>query len=274
MRVTGQTTAGSVGAVADASRLVAFALRPRLRPARDETYAGLVRRYRGDDGFAEIVRAICIGLDLIVLDVDDRHGIVVVSTEDSVFAVRMTDYARRTGGDGKAAERVLHALVHLGAATLSYPRPADLSNPAYVGRVTVNGVEAFVREACRRLSDTAAEAGTDTDPSADAPDMEAAWRVYQRRAATPSSVDGRRVASSTMGMAGKALAFLVDQGMLVKRNDHEGGTYATTSRYRIQVTEAGSRMFAELLSLGITEITDGTGTLTHIEWTSETVGLL
>jgi hypothetical protein len=274
MSSTNQTTANSVAAVADASRLVAFALRPKLRPARDETYTELVRRFRHDDGFAELVKAICLGLDLVILDADDRHGLVVATSEDSVFAVRMSDYARRTGGEGKAAERVLHALAHLGAATLAYPRPADLSNPAYVGRVTVNGVEAFVREACRRLSEAAADAGDDVDPSADTPDLEAAWRVYQRRAATPGSGDGRRVASSTIGMVGKALTFLADQGMLVKRSDEDGGTYATTSRYCIQVAEAGSRMFAELLSLGITEITDGTGTLTHVEWTDQTVSQL
>jgi hypothetical protein len=99
MSSTSQTTASSVGAVADASRLVAFALRPRLRPARDETYAELVSRFRHDDGFAELVKAICLGLDLVILDADDRHGLVVASSEDSVFAVRMTDYARRTGGE-------------------------------------------------------------------------------------------------------------------------------------------------------------------------------
>jgi hypothetical protein len=253
---------------------VAFALRPKQRPARDEGYAELVRRYRDDDGFAELVKAVCLGLDLVVLDVDERHGLVVASTDDSVFAVRMTEYARRTGGEGKAHERVLHALAHLGAATLAYPRPADLSNPAYVGRVSVNGVEAFVREACRHLSDAAVEAGDDLDPPAVAPDLEAAWRVYQRRAATPGSGDGRRVASSTIGMVAKALTFLADQGMLTRRSDDDGGTYATTSRFRVQVAEAGSRMFAELLALGITEITDGTGTLTHVEWTEKHVSLL
>jgi hypothetical protein len=274
MSPTTQTTASSVSAVVDASRLVGFALRPKHRPARDETYANLARRYRDDDGFAELVRAVCLGLDLVVLDVDDRHGLIVASTEESVFAVRMTDYARRTGGEGKAAERVLHALAHLGAATLAYPRPADLANPAYVGRVTVNGVEAFVREACRRLGDAAAEAGEAVDPSADAPNLEAAWRVYQRRAATPGSGDGRRVSSSTIGMVSKALIFLAEQGMLTRRSDDDGGTYATTSRYRVQVGEAGSRMFAELLSLGVTEIVDGTGSLTHVEWTEKDVNQL
>ncbi len=274
MRTTAQTTVSSVSAVADASRLVAYALRPKQRPARDEIYALLTRRYRDDDGFAELVRAVCLGLDLVVLDVDDRHGLIVASTEESVFAVRITDYARRAGGEWKTAERVLHALAHLGAATLAYPRPADLANPAYVGRVTVNGVEAFVREASRRLGEAAVEGGEAADPSADRPDLEAAWRVYQRRAATPGSVDGRRVSSSTIGMVSKALAFLADQGMLMRRGDDDGGTYATTSRYRIQVGEAGNRMFAELLSLGITEVSDGQGSLTHVEWTPQDVNQL
>lgn len=268
------TTASSVTAVADASRLVSYALRPKQRPARDETYAELVTRFRTDDGFAELVTAVCLGFDLVILDADDRHGLVVASTEDSIFAVRMSDYARRTSGEGKAGERVLHALAHLGAATLAYPRPADLANPAWVGRITVNGVEAFVREASRRLGEAAAEAGEDHDPPADAPNLEAAWRVYQRRAATPGSGDGRRVSSSTIGIVGKALKFLAEQGMLTYRSDDDGGTYATTSRYRIQVIEAGNRMFAELLTLGITAVTDGSGTLTQIEWTDKDVAQL
>lgn len=256
----------SRAAISDASRLISFGLKPKTRPARDETYLELVNRYRTDDDFADIVKSVALGLDLVILDVDERHGIVVASTEDSVFAVKMTEYAKRTGGEGKAAERVLHAIAHMGAATMAYPRPADLANPAYVGRITVTGVEAFLREATRRLSEAAFDRGDDTDPPAETPNLELAWRAYQRRAGTPGSGDGRRVASSTLGMVGKALTFLTEQGMLTKRNDDEGGTYVTTSRYRIQVIEAGQRMFSDLLALGITEVSDGTGTLA-VTWT-------
>ena len=264
-----------ISGVSDAARLVGFALRPKLRPARDETYTELIRRFRTDDRFAELVRAITLGLDLVVLDAHEQHGLVVASADDSVFAVKMGDYAKRTGGEHKAAERVLHGLAHLGAATLAYPRPADLSNPAYVGRITVNGVEAFVREAARRLAEAAAERGQDNDdPSTSAPDLEAAWRVYTRRAASPGSGDGRRVSSSTVGMVGKAMTFLCDQGMLTRSSDLDGGTYTTTSRYRVQVLEAGRRMFGELLALGITEVTDGTGTLTQIRWDTQDVAKL
>ena len=266
------TSIASLSAIADASRLVGFALRPRQRPARDQDYAELVARYRINEEFAEIVGAITLGLDLIVLDADERHGLIVASTDDSVFAVKMGDYAKRTGGAGKAPERVLHALAHLGAATLAYPRPADLANPAYVGRLTVNGVEAFVREAGRRLQEAAADAGQALDPPAGEPDLEAAWALYQRRAAAPS--DLRRGSTSTLGIVSKALGFLADQGMLTKRSDADGGTYITTSRYRVQVTEAGARMFTELLALGITEVSDGAGSLTHVGWTRQDVDTL
>jgi hypothetical protein len=265
---------GGLAAVSDASRLVSYALRPKVRPARDEVYAQLVRRFRQDDDFAHLVRAVTRGLDLVILDCDERHGLVAGSTDDSVFAVRMTEYARRTGGEGKASERVLHALVHLGAATLAYPRPADLANPAYVGRFTVNGVEAFVREASRRLHDAAAEAGDDVDPPTDSPNLELAWRVYSRRASAPGSGDGRRVSSSTLGMAAKALTFLTDHGLLTKSSNDNGGTYTTTSRYRIHVIDAGGRMFGELLDLGITEVSDGAGSLTQITWTAQDVETL
>jgi hypothetical protein len=33
-------------------------------------------------------------------------------------------------------------------------------------------------------------------------------------------------------------------------------------------------MFAELLTLGITEVTDGCGTLTHVEWSEKDVAQL
>ncbi|MFD3400096.1 hypothetical protein ACFWUU_05455 [Kribbella sp. NPDC058693] len=273
MNRPGHAVASSMTTVADAARLIAYSFRPKVLPARDDTYRVLVRRFQDDDTFAETVRAVAVGLDLVILDADIRHGLVVASTEESVFAIKMTDYAKRTGGEGKAAERVIHALAQLGAAALAYPRPADLSNAAYVGRITVHGVDAFVREAARRLAESAARERELQDPDPGAPDLEAAWRVYSRRAATPGSGDGRRVASSTVGIVGKALTFLADQGLLTRRSGDDGGTYVTTSRYRVQVREAGQRMFSELLALGITSVTDGTGTLTRIEWSTEDLDL-
>jgi hypothetical protein len=250
----------SAGDVADAARLVGFGLQPKLVPARDAEYAELIRRYREEPAFARLADAVAAGLELIVLEVSPRAGMAVAAGEDSVFAVRMGDYARRAASD--AGDRFLHGLAHLAAAALAFPRPEDLADDGYIGRITVHGVDAFVRQACRRLEEHADESGRNTDPATDTPGLEAAWRVWARRSATGATKDARRLASSTTGIIGKAVAFLVDSGFLQRTGDESGGTYRTTARYQLQVRDmAGSAAMAELLDLGLVPVGDGTATL-------------
>jgi hypothetical protein len=184
----------------------------------------------------------------------------VAAAEESVFAVRMGDYSRRAASD--SSDRFLHGLAHLATAAMAFPRPEDLADDGYIGRITVNGIDAFVRQACRRLEETADANGENTDPATDAPGLEAAWRVYMRRSATGATKDARRLAGSTTGIIGKAVAFLVDSGFLQRTGDEAGGTYRTTARYQLQVRDmAGSAAMAELLELGIVPVTDGSATL-------------
>ncbi|MBD9736279.1 hypothetical protein IGX29_31705, partial [Streptomyces sp. H28] len=241
-------------------RLVAFGLQPKLQPARDQEYADLLRRYREDPPFARLADAVATGLGLVVLEVSPRAGMAVTAAEDSVFAVRMGDYARRTSADG--GDRFLHGLAHLAVAALAFPRPEDLADDGYIGRVTVNGVDAFVRQACHRLEERAAQQGEITDPVSDAPGLEAAWRVWARRTATGATKDARRLSGSTTGIVAKAVTFLTDSGFLQRTGDDGGGTYRTTARYQLQVRDmAGSAALAELLDLGVVPVTDGTPTL-------------
>ncbi len=188
----------------------------------------------------------------------------VTAAEDSVFAVRMGDYARRTAAD--SGDRFLHGLAHLAVAALAFPRPEDLADDSYIGRVTVNGVDAFVRQACRRLEERAEEQGENTDPATDAPGLEAAWRIWARRSATGATKDARRPAASTTGIVAKAVSFLTDSGFLQRTGDDHGGTYRTTARYQLQVRDmAGSAALAELLELGVVPVTDGTASLLPAE---------
>jgi hypothetical protein len=247
----------------EAARLVAFGLRPRLVPARDPGYGELVRRYLDDPSFADLAGAVAAGLGMVVLDVSERVGVVVAGAEDSAFTVRMSDYSRRAGGEHRAAERLLHALAHLAVAALAFPRPADLTDDSFVGRVSVDGVDAFVREACRLLDERTA----DSDPNADldAPEqrtLEAAWRLYARRTATGATRDARRLAGSTTGIVARAMSFLAESGCLVAVGDEGGGTYRTTARYQVQVRElAADAALEELLALGVVTVTDGTGSV-------------
>ncbi|MET9512230.1 hypothetical protein ABZX62_27945 [Streptomyces flavidovirens] len=245
---------------ADAARLVSFGLQPKLLPARDVEYADLLRRYREEPAFARLADAVATGLGLVVLEVSTRAGMAVSAGEDSVFAVRMGDYARRASAD--SADRFLHGLAHLAVAALAFPRPEDLADDGYIGRITVNGVDAFVRQACRRLEERADEQGENTDPATEAPGLEAAWRIYARRSATGATKDARRLAGSTTGIVGKAVAFLTESGFLHRTGDDAGGAYRTTARYQLQVRDmAGSAAMAELLELGVVPVTDGTPTL-------------
>ncbi|MFD0343810.1 hypothetical protein ACFVH0_34910 [Streptomyces sp. NPDC127117] len=245
---------------ADAARLVAFGLQPKLLPARDAEYAELLRRYREEPAFARLADAVATGLGLVVLEVSTRAGMAVTAGEDSVFAVRMGDYARRASSD--SADRFLHGLAHLAVASMAFPRPEDLADDAYIGRITVNGVDSFVRQACHRLEERAEEHGDNTDPATDAPGLEAAWRIYARRSSTGATKDARRLAGSTTGIVGKAVAFLTDSGFLQRTGDDAGGAFRTTARYQLQVRDmAGSAAMAELLELGVVPVTDGTATL-------------
>ncbi|MEV7503594.1 hypothetical protein [Streptomyces sp. NPDC093018] len=262
------TAAVTPADAADAARLVAYGLQPKLQPARDQDYTELLRRYREDPAFARLADAVAAGLGLVVLEVSPRAGMAVTAAEDSVFAVRMGDYARRTTAD--SGDRFLHGLAHLAVAALAFPRPEDLADDGYIGRVTVNGVDAFVRQACRRLEERAEEQGENTDPATDAPGLEAAWRIWARRSATGATKDARRPASSTTGIVAKALAFLTDSGFLQRTGDEGGGTYRTTARYQLQVRDlAGTAAMAELIELGVVPVTDGTASLLPAEDTDD-----
>ncbi|WP_461014893.1 hypothetical protein [Streptomyces daliensis] len=245
---------------ADAARLVSFGLHPKLLPARDAEYAELLRRYRDEPAFARLADAVATGLGLVVLEVSTRAGMALAAEEDSVFAVRMGDYARRATAD--SGDRFLHGLAHLAVAAMAFPRPEDLADDGYIGRISVNGVDAFVRQACRRLEERAEVEGENTDPATGAPGLEAAWRVYARRSSTGATKDARRLAGSTTGIIAKAVTFLVDSGFLQRTGDDAGGTYRTTARYQLQVRDmAGNAAMAELLELGVVPVSDGSASL-------------
>ncbi|WP_144121056.1 hypothetical protein [Catellatospora sichuanensis] len=247
---------------ADAARLVALGLRPKQRPARDLLYADLVRRYQQDPLFEELVEAVAAGMGLAVLAVTAQSGAVLAAMTDSVFEVKIDDYARRTQLRDRQLEKTLHGLIHIAVAALAFPRPDDLASDTYVGRVVVDYVDQVVREACRKLEDRARAAEENHDPLEGAPALERAWRVYARRAEAASTRDGRQAANTTRAMISKALKFLTDQGFLHQMSEDGGGTFRTTSRYQIQVRElAADSAFDELLRLGVISTVSPTGTL-------------
>ncbi|WP_083418149.1 hypothetical protein [Pseudofrankia sp. BMG5.36] len=230
-------------------------MRPRLVPARDRSYADLVRRHATDEMFAAATAAVVSGLGLVILGCSDRTGLVLAATDESLFELKMEDYSRRAVVRDRR-ERVLHGLIHLAVAAVAFPRPADLADDTYVGRLSVEQVDAVVRESCRMLDERAAAAEENLDPPEEAPELERTWRVYSRR----TEVGGTR--DSTRAMVTKAMKFLAEQGFLIQVGGDGGSTYRTTPRYQVQVRElAAGAAFDELLQLGVVVVTDGTGSL-------------
>ncbi|WP_020498236.1 hypothetical protein [Sciscionella marina] len=243
-----------------AARLVAFGLRPKQVPSRDVVYADLVRRYGEDSVFKQLTNGVAAGMGLMVLDVSAGSGIVLAANEESAFETKMDSYARAAKiRDRRETEKVLHGIIHLAVAALGFPRPDDLANDTYVGRVSVEQVDGVVREACRVLDERAAGKG---DPLVDAPELEHAWQAYMRRPEAAATKDGRLAADSTRGMVSRALRFLAEQGFLVAVNADAEGVYRTTHRYQVQVRElAADNAFAELLELGVVTVPESGGSL-------------
>lgn len=230
---------------AEAGQLLAFALRPKLRPADDADYAELVRRFAERQDFADCARNTAGGLGLRILAVSERAGVVVGAMEDSPFAVRITDYARDAAGDSRVGVRVLHGLAHLAIAASCFPRPADLDDPDRIARVSVEAIDALLRQLCERLDEQHAD--VNVDAPVDEPLLERAWRDFQRRSPVIGTDDGRAGSRATQQVITRALKWLVEQGMMTAVSSDGGGTFRSTERYRVHVKQlAAHEAWAEL----------------------------
>ncbi|BCL27563.1 hypothetical protein ACFFS2_31915 [Streptomyces aurantiacus] len=248
-----------------AARLVAFALRPRVLPSRDGDYLDLAQRYRRDDAFRTLTDRIGRGLGLKALGSDrDTAAVVLAALDGSVFETKMDDYAKRAKyrGERGDTEKVLHGIIHLAIAALAFPRPDDLAQDGYIGRISVSLVDATVRDTCHKLQKKAAEGGEETDTPTETPELEKVWHAYSRRPEASRTKDERAAPNSTKAMVGRALNFLTDSGFLTVVGDPREGNYRTTPRYQLQVRElAATNAFNELLKLNVVPLTDSSGTL-------------
>lgn len=230
-----------------ASQLVAYGLRPKLRPIEDADYRELVRRYRQQDSFARSVRTVASGLGLDVLDVTEAAGAVLGAREGSAFATRMEDYYRRAR-ERNPRLRVLHGLAQLAIAATSFPRPDDLEDAEHAPRVAVNEVDEYLRGLCRQLDERHAE--QELDPPAEDPGLECSWRMYARQPEAGATGDRRAWSGATRQVIAKSFDALVEHGLMRKVSDALGGTYQPTPAYRIHVRElAHEDVWSELAQI-------------------------
>ncbi len=236
-------------------------MRPKALPARDAGYAELVRRYRDDDGFADTVQRVASGLGLVVLAVGPQSGRSCWPRSRSRCS--RSGWTSTRGAprwQNRQADKVLHGLAHLAAAALAFPRPDDLGDDSYVGRVSVDQVDGAVREACRVLAGARRRARR-------APTRCRTPRSWRRRGG-PGCAGRRRRPRRTAGPARPPPAGSSGRrcGSSPTRASSSPSapraSYRTTPRYQVQVRElAAQRAFDELLQLGVLPVATAGGAL-------------
>jgi hypothetical protein len=236
--------------VADAAQLVRFACQPRLLPSRDGDYQRLVREWPNRPGLQSAAEVIANALGVWIVAVEPTIGVVACAEADSPFELRIGDFMRQARAESQWGQRVAFAVTLLAAWRLCYPQPAQLDDPRRVGRVSADELVEYVNGLCVRLDQAAEAADVDVDPPVDEPGLERAWRAWARRGATARTPDGRMSSRTTSAIVARALGWMVDQGLLDKRNDDAGGTYLARPRLRVLVRElAGSAVYEEVLRL-------------------------
>jgi hypothetical protein len=225
----------------DAARLIQWALRPEITPARSEEYAALIERYLDRLEFREMVTAVASGLGLAVLSGTRRgQSLVLVATPESVFSLPLGQYRGSSGSNEDT--RLLDGLIHVAIVATVYPKASDLlTDPTLVRNpITVGEIEETMRQLVDRLEQSARG---QPDPELGANGIYEAWRVYKHRLAVRSTSDHRASASTTRRMIEYAFDYLVKQRCF-KRN---GDQFLPLFRYSLLVQDyASSRIYAAI----------------------------
>lgn len=224
-----------------AGRLVQWGLRPLARPVQEAEYRELVERYFDDVAFRTTVRELADGLGLHVLDVSE-HGVVLAPHDDSIFALKPADFRP---GSSKVDDRLLDGLVQIAIAATVFPRARDLDEDPDIVRVpvTVDEVEAQLRQLCERLADEAREA---PDPNADDENrgLVEAWRVYMQRLDTMETRDSRKAMRATRRIIEFSLDRLREFGCFTQVRLGPNTAWQPTRRYQVIVQQlAGTAVF-------------------------------
>jgi len=231
-----------------AGRLIQWGLQAKAVPFNHEEYRELIDRYIDRPNFRALVRRVCKGLGLRVLDGNGR-GLFLGTQDDSVFALKPSDFRGRSGSS--AEERLLDGLVQVAIAATIYPRQQDLEEDSIEAKppVTLSEVDETLRTLCAEHKRQAAD---DPDVDRDVIDrgLQEAWRVYESRPGVKTTQTGKLSPNSTQGLIRRHLQQLVEHGCFVVSRRGDTDLYRPTLRYQIQVKElAATRLYQSLQSL-------------------------
>lgn len=212
-----------------AGRLLAKSLQPGLTPTNDKEYRALLTSYEADNGFREVFNAVAEGLELTPVSVDFRGAILVPSSGDSLFALRLSDL--RASGL-KMEQKALMVLIHLTIAALFFPTAEKLFDESY------DSPPVSERLTSAHLRDMAATvAANKTELLADLPrELEPAWQMVS---AMPETLPDRKnhTLSTLEGAVNAVFKQLREAGLVRLDAEEESPRYAVTWRYIAQLRE-------------------------------------
>lgn len=231
-----------------AGRLIQWGLQVKAVPFNYEEYRQLIDRYIDQPNFRSLVRQICGGLGLRVLEVNHR-GLFLGTEDESVFALKPSDFRGSSGSS--AEERLMDGLVQVAIAATIYPRQQDLDEHSIEAKppTSVSEVDETLRTLCSEYKRRTAD-DPDVDREAIDRGLQEAWRVYESRPGVKTTQAGKLSPNSTQGLIRRHLQQLVEHGCFVAALQGSVELYRPTLRYQIQVKElAATRLYRYLQRL-------------------------
>lgn len=216
-----------------AARLISFGLPPMRSVSSDAEYRRLVALWLGDtNGFRSRVAAIAAGLQLHVADVSHDFGLVIIpSSRQSSFAVRVADVRKRADGPNVGAI----AIAYVAVAATFFPTDDLLEDGAHALAQRPSDVVRILGSMIRKHADAAG--GN--------PRGATSWQELE---VLPERLDGSKRASmaSLEGLVTIVMSDLGQQGLLRESTDGKGLLFHPTHRWRVQVRDATGHELFEL----------------------------
>ena len=225
--------------VQQAARLVARGLQAGAKPGTDREYADLIQLYESDPEFRALVEAVGAGLDLTVVDVSPRTGVIVFpASGESRFAVRLADLRKGM----QVVNWGLFAVTLVAVSSCFYGEFEDEGD--VVIPVEASQVVAMLRTMCRE------HARLDKDV-ADRP--EELSRVWEELGRLPDDLgSSKKDFKSLAGVVRFVFGVLEDEGFVVCEPSRGGGEnrYLPTRRFAVSLRElSANALFAWCLEL-------------------------
>lgn len=212
-----------------AGRLLAKALQPGLTPTNDKEYRSLLNTYESDNGFRELFDSMAQGMDLTPVSVDYRGAVLVPSSADSLFALRLSDL--RASGL-KMEQKALMVLIHLTIAALFFPTAEKLFDDGY------DAPPVSERLTATHLRDMAATVGARN--AALLPDLprelEPAWQLVSTMPETLPDKKNQTL-STLEGTVSIVFRQLREAGLVRLDAEEDSPRYTVTWRYIAQLRE-------------------------------------